>query len=242
MKKWLFLLLLAAHPAAAEDFCRSAEAEIKRVYQAYKQFDDNSPDEAALGRTVAAALNNPQSIACDWAGLKDFNFAISPDKKLATLDWEEGGGGTMRLYYGAWQYRAGKKAAAGYEAERIGFVTDIAQMPLNGQTVYFISNWGAGYTSLHGLTLRLYRMENGQLMPAKLIRTAKGLTHEIGFAYNPFFLPNTGRHRGKLIHIDPKTKTFTVPVVIDDQKSPNGRVTNRSLKYRFDGRVFRYVR
>lgn len=244
MKHYLPLLLLISLPSFANDFCYTAEQKLNDLYTAYKNYSDTSPSDDELANTVVSILKDPKSKACTWENLAEFNISYSSDKRLMAMDWQIDVGGTMRTYAGAWQYNDGKKLYAG--GGQIGYVTDISQMTLNGKTVYFVSEWEAGYTSLHAQTLSLWTFDKTELVPANLIKTKERLTNEIDFAYNPFLTPKTGIHQERLIHINPKKKEFTIPVVIEDMDKPeygaNGRVTNRTLKYRFDGKVFKYVK
>lgn len=146
----------------------------------------------------------------------------------------------MRIYEGIFQYRHNNQIATANFADGDGYVLEIGQMTINQKVIYFVVSWGAGDTSLHGQNMSLYTLENGKLIPAKLIKTKEGLTHHIGFAYDPFFMPETGIHSEKLIHINPKNRSFSIPVVIEEKDYPNGRVTNRTLTYRFDGKYFVY--
>lgn len=245
MKHYLPLLLLISLPSFANDFCYTAEQKLNDLYTAYANYSDTSPSDDELANTVVSILKDPKSKACTWENLADFNVSYSSDKRLMIMDWRVDGGGTMQIFEGAWQYNDGNKLYAG-NSETIGFVLDINQMTLNGKTVYFMTNWGAGYTSLHGQSLRLYTFDKNKLNEAKLIQTKEGLVNEIGFAYNPFLMPEKGIHKEKLVHISPSKREFSIPVVIEDMDKPeygaNGRVTNRTLKYRFDGKVFKYVK
>lgn len=244
MKKYLPLLLLLSSISFANDFCQTAVNDINTAYHSYDDNDDYEKHDVlldSLHKVINNKLSQNDSKDCTWENLNDdMNIAYSPDKRLMTMDWEIDKGGTMRTYDGILQYRHNNQIATAPFDDHNGFVLEIGQMTINQKVIYFVVSWGAGYTSLHGQNMSLYTLENGKLTPAKLIKTKEGLTHRIGFAYNPFFMPETGIHSEKLIHINPKNRSFSIPVVIEEKDYPNGRVTSRTLTYRFDGKYFVY--
>lgn len=239
----LLLSTTFASNAYATSFCQKAEHDINTAYQNFRNFDDvgvfDKFDDNAenLLTLVLNTFNNKQSLTCNWSNLKEFYINKSPDGRLMSISWQTDGGGTMKTFDTVLQYHDGKHLHA-IDAN-IVLVTDINQMQLNKQSVYFVTSWGAGDTSSHGQVISLFGIKNHQITPAKLIKTKQGLTHQIDFAYNPFSIPDD---IDELIHIHPKRQEFSIPVVIENDAYPNGEVTKRTLRYRFDGKHFVYVK
>ena len=46
----------------------------------------------------------------------------------------------------------------------------------------------------------------------------------------------------KLIWVNAKQKEFSIPVVIENEQYPEGEVTKRVLRYRYNGKQFVYVK
>lgn len=234
----LFGALSLSSVSYANDFCQTAIDDINTAYQKYTDYENNIDDDGSqLSALIKKTLSDKQSLNCDWSELKDFNVEKSPDGRLLSLDWRIDGGGTMHVYDTVLQYHNGNylNVISGDG----GYVLDIDQMTLNNQPVYFINDWEAGYTSLHGQTLSLFTLKNNQLIPANMIKTKKGLTNKIDFIYNPFSIPDDIE---ELIQINAKKKEFTIPVVIENEQYHNGEVTKRVLRYRHNGKHFVYVR
>ena len=238
----LLLSTVFASTAYGSSFCQQAEHDINTAYQNFRNFDDPDAfdkfDENGekLLTLMLKTFNHKQSPYCHWSNLKEFDISKSPDGRLMSISWQTDGGGTMKTFDTVLQYHDGKHLHA---VSTDGLVLDIAQMTLNKQPVYFISDWEAGYTSLHAQGISLFDITNHKITPATLIKTKKGPTHQIGFAYNPFSIPDG---MDELIQVNAKQREFSIPVVIENDEYPNGEVTKRRLRYRFDGKQFVYVK
>ncbi|MDO4895793.1 MAG: hypothetical protein Q3971_00405 [Moraxella sp.] len=233
----LFTTVAIGSISHANDFCQTAESRLNTAYEQY--IKNEYDDDTEVKNLVISTLNNPKSLACTWENLAGFNTQTSPDKRLFSVDWRVEGGGTMQIFSGALQYRLNNKVTTTLnETDRI---MSIDQMTLGKQTVYFLTSWGAGYTSLHGQSLHLFTTKNNKPTPAKLIKTKQGLTNTIDFAYDPFSADDD-TNVNELIKINPKRQEFSIPVIIENENFPNGQITHRTLRYRYNGKQFVYVK
>lgn len=234
------VLLLSLLPLSgvsyASDFCQNAVKNINTAYQSYRSFADGSYDDDTFSNLVVNTLKDKQSLNCDWSELA-LNVAYSPDKHLMSMDWQVDGGGTMKEFQSVLQYQKGKQPTVVNGSD--GHVLGIHQMDIGGKILYLINDWVAGYTALNGQAISLYTIKNHTPTPAKLIKTKQGLTHTIDFAYNPFSIPD---ELEKLIWVNAKQKEFSIPVVIENEQYPEGEVTKRVLRYRYNGKQFVYVK
>ena len=249
MMKYTYLLYpllslgVLTNVSYANTFCQTAEHEINTSYKKFRDFDDvnllDNFDKNAenLSALILKTLNDKQSLACDWSNLTELDVNKSPDGRLLSISWQTDGGGTMKTFDTALQYHDGKHLHA--TTIDNGFVMNIHQMLLNKQPVYFINSWGAGDTSLHGQALSLFGIKNHKITPAKLIKTKQGLSHQIDFTYNSFSIPDD---MDELIQINTQKKEFSIPVIIENDKYPNGEVTKRVLRYRYNGTYFVYTK
>jgi hypothetical protein len=96
-----------------------------------------------------------------------------------------------------------------------------------------------GSTSLAGQGIHAFRINGDKLdRKAKVIRTTSGVTDSISFAYDFFSVVDHRERPIRLFSYDEVKRSFRFPVVIEDSKTPQGRVTNRFITYRFDGKYF----
>ena len=70
----------------------------------------------------------------------------------------------------------------------------------------------------------------------KLIKTKSGLTNKLYYSYNQN-LTNSDIMGEISLEYDPKSKTITFPVIVE-----NGRVTDNYITYKFTGQYFEKVK
>lgn len=176
---------------------------------------------------------------------KLMQVATSDDEKFRIYSWDLEDGGTMHNFARVYQYLGadGKVYSKTDEATEEGdpgsFVYDIFSLDADGRKVYIVCSAFIGSTQDHGQSADLYQIAGNELKDTvKLIKTKSGLTSTLNFGYSFFSVVDRSERPVKLISFDRKTKTLKIPVVIEDKEFPNGRVTNRFISYRFDGKYF----
>ena len=178
--------------------------------------------------------------------LKDRIFlTTSKDGRLRIYSWDMNTGGTMHNYDNVFQYRG--KSGKVYSWTRKGladedagaFFTEIFQADVPAGPVYLgVSTW-IGSTSLTGQTISAYRIDGERLdTAAKVIKTRSGVTNSVGFGYDFFSVVDHRERPVRLFYFDDAKKSFRFPVVIEDKRTPQGRVTNKYITYRYDGKYF----
>ena len=172
-------------------------------------------------------------------------IATSDDGKLRSYSWDMQDGGTMHRFARLFQYEGadGKiysvPEKAPDEGMGNGFVTDIFKLETGEGPVYIVCSTFFGSTKDHFQSANLYRVERSMLNDkVRLFKTTSGLTNTLGFEYDNFSVIDRPNAADKLITFDKKTGTLTIPVVIKDAEYPDGRVTDRKIRYRFDGKYF----
>jgi hypothetical protein len=178
---------------------------------------------------------------------KEMTIRTSKDKNFRAYSWDCECGGTMHDFYNVIQYRAGGKVNSWAETTSDdtdeggagSFIHDIFQMPAGGATIYITVSTFRASTSLNGQSIDIWRINGGGLQPrAKLIKTKEGLTDSISFAYDFFSVVDHPERPVRLVFFDEKTRSFKFPVVIEDDETPQGRVTNKFITYKFNGKYF----
>lgn len=173
--------------------------------------------------------------------------ATSEDGKFRTYSWDNETGGTMHDYSIVYQYqgadgkvysRMGENSSEEEEGGG-GFVNAVYTANNAAENIYVVCTTFIASTSDHYAAADLYKIQGGALVDkVKLFKTQEGLTDSIGFEYDFFSVVDRKERPLKLILYDKTTKTVKIPIVIQDKKSPLGRVTNRFINYRFDGKYF----
>jgi hypothetical protein len=175
----------------------------------------------------------------------------SPDRRLRTYSWDSNSGGTMHDFLTVYQFRSvngvvntwAEPYSMDVEERGAGaFVHDIFQQASSKGTIYLTVSTFIGSTSLAGQFVDAVRIDSGKLnFKPRAIRTGKGFTDRIFFEYDFFSVVDHPERPIKLVFFDSKSKSFRIPVVVEDSKTPQGRVTDRFITYKFNGRYFEKV-
>ena len=255
MRIVLLMVILAASmsvlgqtPAAVE---RTMIGHLDAIgkYGTYGGVYDEKKNDAANARLRAALIkfgSRADILKYGFPKLKRKMFiATSPDGRFRAYSWDMETGGTMHDFDTVYQFR-GKSGKVGTWAARSGdddygggFFTDVFQVGAAGGPIYLaVSNFIAS-SSLAGQSLSAYRIDADKLViEPKVIRTASGLTGTVGFAFDFFSVVDHPERPVKLFFYDANKKEFRFPVVIEDPDVPQGRVTDKLIRYRFDGKYF----
>lgn len=167
----------------------------------------------------------------------------SPDGNLRAYSWDTLTGGTMRMYENVYQFR-GKEGVYStgsfYEEGDAGsFANDIFNVNTDDGAVYLIASTAVLSSSYRGQSIAAFRIDGIELVKGiKIFKTASGSTGSIGFGYDFFSVVDRSERPIRLFKYDEKTKAIMFPVVIEDDKTPQGRVTSSQIIYKFDGRHF----
>jgi hypothetical protein len=173
-------------------------------------------------------------------------ITTSKDGNLRIYSWDSQTGGTAHWQENVFQYRTkGGKVAAESDGDRSegeacnGFYHQIFQTDTPEGRVYLANSTAQCSTSLNQQTIEAFRIVGDKLdTKANAIKTRSGVTNKISFAYDFFSVVDRPERPVRLFSYNEATKTFRFPIVIRDRKSPQGRVTNRFISYRFDGQYF----
>jgi hypothetical protein len=169
----------------------------------------------------------------------------SRDGRLRIYSWDTQGGGTAHYFESVFQYlgksgKAGVWSAKPAEGDACApFYFQIFQTDATGGRVYLANSTSICSAKLASQNLSLFRIEGEKLSSnVKLIRTKSGLTNNVGFEYDFFSVVNHPERPVKLFFYDEVRRSFRFPVVISEKEMPLGRVTNRWITYRFNGKYF----
>jgi hypothetical protein len=253
---FIFLLLFSALPALAQANAQIEKeliASIKEIekhssygtgYDEEKLTETNDAFEKKLLKYTKAA----STLTYKFSALgQRMHIATSDDGKFRIYSWDMENGGTMHDYARVYQYKGadGKvysKGESETEEEEGGagsFVTDVFTLGTKAGAVYIVCSTSIGSTMDHYQSADLFKIDGAAMDDkVKLIKTKSGLTSTLGFEYNFFSVVDRKERPVRLISFDKKTSTLKIPVVIEDKEFPLGKVTSRTINYKFDGTYF----
>lgn len=249
---WLTIIVLsmsvfAQTPAAIEKELSELYAKIN----ANSQYSGNN-DSDTLEKTNEDFKNKILQYTKSAATLKykfgklaeDVSIATSEDGKFRAYSWDRMDGGTMHFFETVYQFQGadGKVYSSSRdltEGDSGSFVYDVFTVNSKTGAIYLAGSNAVGSTQDAAQNLRLFKINGNALDESiKLIKTNSGLTDSIGFSYNFFSVVDRPERPIRLFTFDKKTSTFKFPIVVNDAKFPNGRVTDRFISYKFDGTYF----
>ena len=255
MIRLVLLLLLTTLPIAAQ-----TPAAIEKELLGYLktmaesgtyrgEYDDAKlgPATEALKQKLMRYATRADVLKYDFPKLKEEMFiATSKDGRFRVYSWDLQSGGTMHEHDLVIQYvgKSGKTLAwsapedAEY-AEFGGFFTDVFQVATPKGVIYLPVSTTIASSSLNGQSIIAVRIVGDDLdLKANVIKTASGPTNSISFAYDFFTVVDRPERPVRLFAFNEARTEFTFPVVIEDEKTPQGRVTNKFITYRFNGTHF----
>lgn len=240
-------------------------AALKTISETGTYSGDYSDDDGARNSAANKRLSDllikqgtrPEILRYTFPKLKDkMSIATSKDGKLRIYSWDTETGGTMHDYSSIVEYQgaSGKVytwaditqsddepedgSAESYGIGSGGYYMRIFQVDAKDGPIYLANALSVGCGQCHGQSLEAARIDGETLeREAKVIKTSSGLTNTIDFAYAPASLP-ARLTTNDLVKFDPKANTFSIPVVIEDDENPLGKVTTRRITYRFNGTHF----
>jgi hypothetical protein len=248
----LFLLAFSGFAQTPQKIEQELVTSLKQVqkYSSYgSSFDDEKLSRAndAFEAKLLKYTKIPGTLSYKFPALsKLMANASSDDGKFRIYSWDTQTGGTMHEYSRIYQYQGAdgkvysKSEESSEEDGGIGsFVTDIFTVNSKEGKIYIVCSTFVGSTQDHSQSADLFKIKDSTLIDkVKQIKTAAGLTDTLNFEYNFFSVMDRKERPIKLILFDKKTNTLKIPVVINDDKFPNGHVTNKFINYRFDGTYF----
>ena len=205
------------------------------------------PATESLKQRLMRYATRADVLKYDFPKLKEeMSIATSKDGKFRVYSWDLQTGGTMHEHDLVIQYvgKSGKTLAwsttedAEY-AELGGFFTDVFQVATPKGAIYLPVSTIIASSALNGQSINAVRIVGDDLdLKANVIKTASGPTNSISFAYDFFTVVDSPERPVRLFRFNEARKEFAFPVVIEDEKTPQGRVTNKFITYRFNGTHF----
>ena len=243
------LPVLLAVPVYAQS-CAQVDGKLAAHYQEMidnGSYAGNAADDASGRRDKAAAafqaalgayLKDASSWQCKFpqtVGKNGLRIVESSDSKLRTYSWDEQDGGSMHTTLAQWRAPSGairmKTLSTG---EAAPFVSDlIADNFGHYGKGYIVIGYGIGSNRAHSRDLVIYRLGEHDLQPLDIIRTSK-LTNRLGYGFDTTTVQDM---RHTVILYDARSKTISLPVVVDDGEG-FGTVKKARIRYRFNGRYF----
>ncbi|HXF43214.1 MAG TPA: hypothetical protein VNK26_05690 [Pyrinomonadaceae bacterium] len=181
-----------------------------------------------------------------FPALKEKIFiTTSPDGNFRIYSWDQETGGTMHDFLSLFQFRGrGGRVFARLERSREedipgSFYHDIFQLNTALGKIYLTVSTFIGSTSFQSQTIKAFSLNGNRLQSdLKIFKTSGGIKNNISFAYDFFSVVDRPERPVRLFSFNAAKKEFSFPVVIEDEKTPQGRVTDKRITYRYNGRYF----
>lgn len=218
-------------------------------YGGTSDYDVLSKENRSLRTALLKYGNRSDVLRYSFPRLDEKIFiTTSKDGNLRSYSWDRQTGGTMHDYHTVYQYRgnSGKVYSQGepYSDDvsdyGVGaFVHDIFQANTAPGPTYLIVTTFIGSTSLAGQTITAAKIDCEKLdRKFKVFRTTSAIRNSISFQYDFFSVVDHPERPIKLFFFDGAKKSFRFPVIIEDEKTPQGRVTKKYITYKFTGKYF----
>ncbi|MEP6946509.1 MAG: hypothetical protein ABJA02_11375 [Acidobacteriota bacterium] len=203
-------------------------------------------ENRAIKKLLATAGKRRDVLDYQFPQLQDsMTIATSYDGKFRAYSWDAESGGSAAWNETIFQYlgRDGRVRVSipKYREGEVcpPFYSQIFQLGTAAGRLYVANSTSVCSNSLSVQKISLFRIA-GSILDDKvrLIRTESGLQNSISFEYDFFSVVDHPERPIKLVFYDSKNKSFRFPVVIEDDKTPQGRVTDKFITYRFNGKYF----
>ena len=235
---FLFVLL---SPASGQTLRNIEDRLLSRLAEMEKWSNYGpDPDEEKLEKAGAAFRKDlmvytrrSDTLAYPFTRLKkSMTITTSKDGRLRFYSWDEGTGGTMHDFSSVVQYKGGDGAVRAANLQSGGFFHDIFQVDGATGRIYLGVSTFIASGSLREESVRAFKISGVKVdANVRVIRTTTGLQNSISFGYD------LGTTEGKVLFtFDPVRRSFSFPVVVEDEETPQGRVTNKRITYKFDAR------
>ena len=186
---------------------------------------------------------NPETLTYDFKALKkeNINIVTSEDKVFRIYSWNTYLGGTMKDFEAIFQYRNHEKtycnnnfSIAAEDDTYIPFYSQIFTLKTKSQTYYLVIENGIYSSKDCSQSIRIYHLDkNNPMQPVSLIKTKSGLTASINVYFDFLSVVNRPERPLELIKYDKENRIIYIPIVFE-----NGQVTDKFLRYQFDGNHF----
>ncbi len=204
-------------------------------------------ENAELKQKLLRYARNASSLRYAFKGLDGkMSIVTSKDGKFRIYSWDTNSGGTMKFHDGVYQYKTARgrvlakpfRQTAEYSAR--GFYSQIFQLVAGRKIYYLATATNILSTSQMRQDIEVFAIEGDRLNDdVRLIRTSTAFRNSVGFDYDFFSVVDRPERPIKLFTFDEAKKQFRFPIVLEDRKFPNGgRVTNKFITYRFNGKYF----
>lgn len=206
-----------------------------------KKLSDNT---ARLRETLTRNGTRRDVLNYSFPALADKMYiATSPDKRFRIYSWDDEDGGTMHDFDFVVQYVGGSGGVGVWSPDPGegggGFYTDVFQAAGPTAPIYLGVSTSISSTSLNGQSIDAYAVVGDKLNDkANVIQTTKGLTNSVSFGYDFFSVVDHPERPVKLVFWNADDQSFRFPIVIDDSTTPQGRVTDKFITYKFNGKYF----
>lgn len=174
---------------------------------------------------------------------KHLRITNSTDGKFRAYSWNTNSGGSMVFFETVYQFVGiDGSVNTDFYREKLnldpgGNVVEIIPFKNSQETFYILISTGIASNVQEWQYVMIYRIDGSGLNHnTQIIKTRSGITNTIELGYDRRTLNPNRWHQ--IIKFNPRTKTIRFPIVVEDPRFIGGRITDRFMKYRFNGEFF----
>lgn len=224
------------------------EQELLRSFKQLQQLADNDSIKQAnnsfRNSLLAYAAADRSTFTYDFAALEKEGLIIrtAEDGLFRIYSWDTHTGGADHVFDAVYQYKVENNVfskPAHYDGDEVGkWFSNIYTLKTDDKTYYI-----GLYHEMHSATnfvqgVKLFCIDNNELNETvRLIKSPKGLSNEIAFAYNFLSVAKRPERPAKLIYYDTDDDQLHLTIVKED-----GTVTRQIITYQFTGKYFELVK
>jgi len=188
---------------------------------------------------------NNETLIYPFKALSDSGVSIltSKDGKFRIYSWNTWTGGTMRFFRNVFQYKGAKsihsKTLQNYSQTEYPDCIYHSLSDLRvGQNSYYITfSLVVGSSAIYYHSAKIFSIKGDNLNDnAKLIKTKSGIKSEVGYEIDLHHADISENLKKMYPEYDTHNQIIILPLVDE-----NGRVTEKKIKYKFNGSIFQKI-
>lgn len=239
MKTLCLVCLLFVYLGTAAQTPKAIETDLVRSFEKISgEYDSLEKANNVFTKKLQYYTSKyPHTLTQKFSGLSDrqLDISSSTDGLFRIYSWDTSLGGSMHDYRNVFQYNSNGKTLSfldgviGEESSPNYF--KMYTFNTAGKTYYLAIYLTVSSTKDAGEGIRIFTIEKGKLIEPKIIKTASRLTNEIYYDYDFFSVVDMKVRPG--IQFDSKLSVIKLPLV-----TSNGKVTKKTIDYKFNGTYF----
>lgn len=261
IKKYLIVIFLLSFSFLT--YAETNQVIEKNLIGAVDKLNSNTDDNETenLNLNLAHLLTKyaqlPQTLQYNFPALSQkISIVTSADQRVRAYNWDTNMGGSAKMMAYVEQFRSENGAVIAdlsftsqKDRDSDGIVCTPSITGINffdtpqNKRIYVISTSSVCDIGYYSDAITLYEIKGAHLVPVNLIKAKSGFVSTLSQDYDQPSISDkkiqaAWNKNFNLFSFDEKNKEIIYPQVVDDKQYQDGRVTNKLIRYQFDGKYF----